>query len=95
MDYRVSSSEGSIFIDGNDIQSYESSNLRQQLGIVPQDMTLFNRSIAYNIGMGREDISLEEIMNSAKRAMIHDEIMETPLGYNTVVTEFGMNLSGE
>lgn len=50
--------------------------------------------IAYNIGMGIEDISLNEIINSAKRAMIHEEIMELPLGYNTVITELGMNLSG-
>ncbi|MDD7305152.1 MAG: peptidase domain-containing ABC transporter [Peptoniphilaceae bacterium] len=87
-------SEGSVFIDGSDIQSYESSNLRKQIGIVPQDMTLFNRSIAYNIGLGREDISLDEIIESAKRAMIHDEIMAMPLGYNTVISELGMNLSG-
>ncbi len=87
-------SSGCVMIDGEDIQTYESSSLHKCLGIVPQDLTLFNRTIAYNISMNREDVTMRDIEEAAKIANIHHEIENMPLKYDTFVTEMGMNLSG-
>lgn len=86
--------EGTVMIDHTNIHDFDTSELRQHMGIVPQDMTLFNRSIEYNIGMGRSDVSRAEIVEAAKIARIHDEIIQMPMKYDTQVTEMGMNLSG-
>ncbi len=86
--------EGEVVIDGKNIQEFSTSELRKQMGIVPQDITLFNRTIRYNIGMDRLDVNEDEIIRASKMAQIHDEIMTMPMGYNTLVTEMGTNLSG-
>ena len=68
--------------------------LQKRIGIVPQDILLFNKSILENITMGVGDYSLEEVQRVAKIANIHEEIEKMPMGYHTVVSDMGMNLSG-
>jgi ATP-binding cassette subfamily B protein len=85
---------GSIRIDGQDLRSVTQDSLRRSIGIVPQDTVLFNDSIGYNIGYGRPGSSREEIEAAARAAHIHDFIVAQPLGYDTVVGERGLKLSG-
>ncbi|TVW93516.1 ATP-binding cassette domain-containing protein, partial [Streptococcus pneumoniae] len=86
-------SSGSILFDDLDYNLLDKQYLRQQIGIVPQDMTLFNKTIHENIA-GGISVSEEEMTKICKLVNIHDEIMEMPMGYNTLVSEMGMNLSG-
>ena len=85
---------GSITIDGQDIRSVTQSSLRQQIGIVPQDTVLFNDTIGYNIGYGREGADQVEIEAAARGAAIHAFIASTPDQYTTKVGERGLKLSG-
>ncbi|EAN32743.1 ABC transporter family protein [Theileria parva strain Muguga] len=85
---------GSILIDDQDIKNVTLKSLRNTLGIVPQDVVLFNESIAFNISYGKPDASLDDVMRAAKLAGIHDTIMSFPDGYDTIVGERGMMLSG-
>jgi ATP-binding cassette, subfamily B, heavy metal transporter len=85
---------GHIFIDAQDIQSVTQESLRRALGMVPQDTVLFNDSIRYNIGYGRPGASEAEIVEAAKLAQIHDFVLSLPKGYDTVVGERGLKLSG-
>lgn len=85
---------GSIAIDGQDLRTVTQSSLRQSIGIVPQDTVLFNDTVAYNIAYGRTGASQAEVEAAAKAARIHDFIAATPLGYDTVVGERGLKLSG-
>ena len=85
-------SSGSILFDDLDYNLLDKQYLRQQIGIVPQDMTLFNKTIHENIA-GDISVSEEEMTKICKLVNIHDEIMEMPMGYNTLVSEMGMNLS--
>jgi len=85
---------GSIRIDGQDISQVTQASLRASLGIVPQDTVLFNDTIGYNIGYGREGATQAEIEAAAKGAAIHDFILELPLGYQSMVGERGLKLSG-
>jgi len=85
---------GAITIDGQDIRAVAQSSLRAAIGIVPQDTVLFNDSIYYNIAYGRTGASPGEIENAAKLAKIHDFVMSLPDGYETVVGERGLKLSG-
>lgn len=87
-------SEGQILIDGQDIRDVTLTSLRQTIGIVPQDVVLFNESIEYNIRYGFPNASMEEVIAAAKLAGIHDAIEHLSEGYNTVVGERGMKLSG-
>ncbi|HFH7861905.1 TPA: peptidase domain-containing ABC transporter [Streptococcus agalactiae] len=84
---------GKILFDDFDYHSLDKQYLRQQIGIVPQDMTLFNKTIFENIA-GDFSVSQEEMIEVCKLVNIHHEIMEMPMGYNTLVSEMGMNLSG-
>ena len=86
--------EGSIRIDGLDIHSYTNDSLRRNIGIVQQDIYLFNATIRENILYGRLDATEEEVYEAAKRANIHDYIMTLPDGYETVIGERGVRLSG-
>ncbi|XGW16943.1 hypothetical protein V3C99_001963, partial [Haemonchus contortus] len=86
--------DGSIFFDGKDIRHLKLRSLRQQIGIVPQDTVLFNDTIRYNIRFGRPSATDEEVYEAAKAAMIHDKIMSLPEGYETMVGERGLKLSG-
>ncbi len=85
---------GSIFIDGQDIRTVTQASLRACIGIVPQDTVLFNDSIYYNIAYGRPDASREEVLQAAQSAHIHAFIESLPQGYNTMVGERGLKLSG-
>ncbi|MEY4562404.1 MAG: hypothetical protein RLZZ618_1681, partial [Pseudomonadota bacterium] len=85
---------GRITIDGQDLRQVTQSSLRQAIGIVPQDTVLFNDTVAYNIAYGRTGASREEVEAAAKAARIHDFIVSTPLGYETMVGERGLKLSG-
>jgi ATP-binding cassette subfamily B protein len=86
--------QGKVSIDGQDIAEVTQASLRAAIGIVPQDMVLFNDTVGYNIGYGREGASQTEIEAAAKAASIHDFIMDLPLGYATRVGERGLKLSG-
>ena len=86
--------KGTILIDGKDIHDVTMESLRRNIGIVQQDIYLFNASIKENILYGRLDATDEEIVEAAKRANIHDYIMSLEDGYNTVIGERGVRLSG-
>jgi ATP-binding cassette subfamily B protein len=85
---------GAISIDGQDIRKVTQTSLRQNIGIVPQDTVLFNDTVAYNIAYGRTGASQGEVEAAAKAARIHDFIASTPKGYDTMVGERGLKLSG-
>ncbi|MBB6123664.1 ABCB family ABC transporter ATP-binding protein/permease [Sphingobium subterraneum] len=85
---------GRILIDGQDIATVRQDSLRAAIGIVPQDMVLFNDTIGYNIAYGREGASHAEIEEAARGASIHDFILSLPKGYDTRVGERGLKLSG-
>jgi ATP-binding cassette subfamily B protein len=85
---------GAILIDGQDVRNVTQSSLRAAIGVVPQDTVLFNDTILYNIGYGRPGASEEEIQAAARLAHIHDLIMAMPDGYQTMVGERGLKLSG-
>jgi ATP-binding cassette subfamily B protein len=85
---------GRIIIDGRDIALVTQASLRAALGIVPQDTVLFNDTIGYNIGYGKEGATQAEIEAAARGAAIHDFIMSLPLGYQSMVGERGLKLSG-
>ena len=90
--YEVSS--GEIFVDGKEIHSVTRESLRRNIGIVQQDIYLFNASVRDNILYGRPDATDEEIVEAAKRANIHDYIMSLEKGYDTEIGERGVRLSG-
>ncbi len=90
--YEISS--GKILIDGTDIYEFSRESLRQNIGIVQQDIYLFNASIRDNILYGKLDATEEELVAAAKRANIHDYIMTLPEGYDTQIGERGVRLSG-
>ena len=85
---------GAITIDGQDIRQVTQASLRQAIGIVPQDTVLFNDTVEYNIAYGRPGATREEVEAAAKAAHIHDFIAGTPKGYDTMVGERGLKLSG-
>ncbi|HNG78970.1 MAG TPA: ABC transporter ATP-binding protein/permease [Burkholderiaceae bacterium] len=85
---------GCIRIDGQDLRAVTQDSLRRAIGIVPQDTVLFNDSIGYNIAYGRPGATREEVEAAARAAHIHDFIAAQPLGYDTVVGERGLKLSG-
>jgi ATP-binding cassette subfamily B protein len=85
---------GSLSIDGQDIRGVTQASLRQSIGIVPQDTVLFNDTVEYNIAYGRPGATRAEVENAARSAHIHDFISATPKGYETMVGERGLKLSG-
>ena len=85
---------GRISIDGQDIRAVTQQSLRQAIGIVPQDTVLFNDTVEYNIAYGRTGASREEVESAARAAHIHAFIASTPKGYDTMVGERGLKLSG-
>jgi len=86
--------EGSILIDGMDIRKIPLKVLRENIAYVPQDSMLFSDTIERNISFGRRSASKEEIIQAAKDACVHDNIISFPEGYKTVVGERGVTLSG-
>lgn len=87
-------SAGAIEIDGQDIRDIAQDSLRRAIGVVPQDTVLFNDTIYYNIAYGRPGASRVEIEEAARLARIHDFVTGLPDGYQTVVGERGLKLSG-
>lgn len=87
-------SEGRITIDGKDVRTLTLESLRRQIGIVQQDVYLFCGTIKENISYGKPGASMDEIIDAAKKANIHDFIQELPDGYDTFVGERGTRLSG-
>jgi len=85
---------GSVRIDWQDVREVTQESLRAAVGIVPQDTVLFNESIYYNIAYGRPDATREEIERAARMAHIHDFVAQLPDGWDTVVGERGLKLSG-
>ncbi len=86
--------DGEILLDGVNIDKITRSSLRAQIGIVQQDVYLFNASVRDNILYGRPDATDEEVIEAAKRANIHEYVMSMPNGYDTVIGERGVRLSG-
>ena len=86
--------EGTITLDGRDIRKIRLADLRGSIGIVQQDVFLFAGSILENIRYGRPGATMEEVIEAAKRAEIHEDIMNMPEGYDTIVGERGILLSG-
>ena len=86
--------DGALLIDGQDIRDITQMSLHEAIGVVPQDTVLFNDTILYNIAYGRMGASQTQIENAAKAAQIHDFVKSLPLGYETIVGERGLKLSG-
>ena len=86
--------QGSIRIDGSDIREISQASLRASIGVVPQDTVLFNETIYYNIAYGKPGVTPAEIEHAARTAHVHDFIMAMPDGYETLVGERGLKLSG-
>ena len=86
--------QGTILIDGRDISTITRASLRRNIGIVQQDIYLFNASVRDNILYGRLDATEKEVIEAAKRANIHDYIMSMENGYDTIIGERGVRLSG-
>ena len=85
---------GRITVDGSDITQITQDSLRQAIGVVPQDTVLFNDTIRYNIAYGRPGATEDEIVEAAKLAQVHDFVLRMPDGYDTMVGERGLKLSG-
>ncbi|MCE4148766.1 ATP-binding cassette domain-containing protein [Bacillus velezensis] len=86
--------EGQICFDSIPLEKLDRKQLYKQMGIVPQDITLFNSSILKNITLNNKNISVEKVRKVAKAAQIDKEIESMPMKYNTPISEMGMNLSG-
>ncbi|KAK0517461.1 hypothetical protein JMJ35_000616 [Cladonia borealis] len=86
--------EGRILIDDQDIRDVSLQSLREAIGVVPQDTPLFNNTIEHNIRYGNMKASTEDVRNAAKRARVHEIVDGLPEGYNTMVGERGMMISG-
>ena len=85
---------GAVLVDGKDVRSLTQASLRQSIGIIQQDVYMFAATVRENIRYGRPDATDEEIVQAAKLAEIHDEIMEMPDGYDSYIGERGVMLSG-
>ncbi|AXT25659.1 ABC transporter ATP-binding protein/permease [Ruegeria sp. AD91A] len=86
--------KGALKIDGQDVRDVTQTSLHAAIGVVPQDTVLFNDSIRYNIAYGRDGATPEEVEDAARAAQIHDFITSLPDGYDTMVGERGLKLSG-
>ena len=86
--------EGKVIIDNQNANAYALNNLREVIGYVPQNPFLFSESIEDNIRFGKKDASLEEIVEAAKNAAVHDNIKDFKDGYKTLLGERGVTLSG-
>ena len=87
-------SSGTIHVGGKDLDDLTTDSVRRAIAVVPQDAVLFHESIGYNIQYGDLNASWDEVIEAAKKARIHDTIMSFPNGYDTVVGERGLKLSG-
>ncbi|HFJ9318704.1 peptidase C39 [Bacillus anthracis] len=85
---------GEIYYDNHETSDLDMQYVRKQMGIVPQDISLLNRSIYDNIVLHQDGVTMDEVVRVAKAANIHDEIMAMPMQYQTVLAEMGRNISG-
>lgn len=85
---------GYIFVDGYDISQVTEESLRSNISVIPQDITMFHRSILENLQLAKYDATLQEIEEACKKAKIHDDILQMPNGYHSVVGERGVKASG-
>jgi len=85
---------GMIYLENTPLPQYDLSSLRRQVVYVTQDVFLFSDTIAYNIAIGQDDVSMDEIVQAAKLAQLHDDIVKLPQGYHTIIGERGVTLSG-
>lgn len=85
---------GEVEIDGHDLKDLKKEDLRRMIGVVPQEPILFNNTIAYNISYPKDDVGEKEIEAAARLANLHDFIVLLPRGYDTIVGERGVKLSG-
>ncbi|TMM30993.1 ABC transporter ATP-binding protein [Polaribacter aestuariivivens] len=86
--------EGEILLDGKNIEDANLNDIRNQIGFVPQDPFLFSETIENNIKFGKEDATEQEIIKAAKDAVVHENIIDFPRGYKTILGERGVTLSG-
>ncbi|WP_257349960.1 peptidase domain-containing ABC transporter [Pseudalkalibacillus decolorationis] len=86
--------KGQVLFDGQDISNLDKSKFRQQIGVVTQQIHLFNASIFQNIAFHNSNINEEEVIRAAKLAEIHDDILQLPMQYRTILSEEGSNFSG-
>ncbi|WP_291398139.1 ATP-binding cassette domain-containing protein [Acinetobacter sp.] len=86
--------DGAILIDGQDIRDVTQDSLRENIAMIPQDPSLFHRSLMENIRYGRADSTDEEVIEAAKKAHAHEFISALPQGYDSLVGERGVKLSG-
>ena len=87
-------SSGNIYYDDINFKNLNKQAIRKQLGVVPQDISLFNKSIYDNIRMNKENVDNKDIKHAAEIAQISSEIEAMPMGYHTLVSDMGLNLSG-
>lgn len=87
-------SSGRILVDGTDLREFDLEWLRSRIGVVSQELSLFNLSVRDNIALGRPGASEEEVVEAARRGYAHEFILELPQGYDTLVGERGVKLSG-
>lgn len=85
---------GEVLVGGHDIRDLKKDSLQRAIAVVPQDVVLFHESIGYNIQYGNIHATWDDVLKAAKQAKIHDTIMSFPDGYDTVVGERGLKLSG-
>lgn len=88
------STQGSIRIDGHEIRTFNPSVLRSEIGYVPQEVVLFTGSVKENIMWGCDNATMEEVIEAAQKAQIHETILSLPQQYETIVGQKGVNLSG-
>lgn len=86
--------KGEVYFNGVNLKELNKTNIRKQIGVVPQDMNLFNKSILENIKMNNEEIALEDIKRAAMIAQVDEEIEGMPMKYHTLISDMGRNLSG-
>jgi ABC-type multidrug transport system fused ATPase/permease subunit len=86
--------DGTIMIGGYNILDLQKESVQKSIAVIPQDVVLFNETIGYNINYGNLNASMDQVVVAAKQAKIHDIIMSFPAGYDTVVGERGLKLSG-
>jgi ABC-type transport system involved in Fe-S cluster assembly fused permease/ATPase subunit len=86
--------DGRVLVDGQDVREVTQESLRAAIGVVPQDTVLFNDTIRYNIAYGRPDATEDEVVAAATLAQVHDFVSRMPQGYDTMVGERGLKLSG-
>ena len=85
---------GAIYIDNNDIREFTIASLRRHIGIVSQDVILFNDTVKNNITYGSKDVSMEDVIIAANKAYAHEFIVKMPEGYDSIIGEKGVKISG-